>query len=68
MALNDLLPELYKLSREEMLEAIRILQNKVDHNGESMPQTTYEVWSPQITPETARLLLNMLQDDKEKHG
>ena len=70
MALNDLLPELLRLSHEEKLHAIEILQDEVAHE-DNPPNSTYasfEVWSPQVTPETARELLDMLREDKAKHG
>jgi len=67
MPLNILLPELLKLTREEKVEAIKILQQEVGHS-EQTQSAGYEVWSPQISPEGARQLLNMLKEDKEKRG
>jgi hypothetical protein len=70
MTLRELLPELLKLTHEEMIEAIQILQREVtiDEYNQLKSDTFYEIWSPQITPETGRQLLNMLQEDKKKNG
>ena len=70
MPLNDLLPELLKLTPEEMVQAIEILRNEITHHQPTptTSQTIYEIWSPQVTPETARQLLDMLHEDTAKHG
>jgi len=70
MSLNDLLPELLKLTPEEMLQAIAILQKRIADEQPTNPVSRggLEVWSPQIAPETARELLEMLQEDAEHHG
>ncbi len=70
MALRDLLPELLQLNREEMIQAIEILQRRVTSSvtEPSVEAVVYEVWSPTITLETARILQDVLDEDKEKHG
>jgi len=69
MSLQELLPELYKLTPEEMAQAIEILQKHMTELNPTNPHidATYEIWSPQITPETARQLLDMLEKDAAKH-
>ncbi len=70
MTLNDLLPELLQLNREEMVQAIEILKRQVAANDTSQitDNLEYEVWSPTIAPETARVLQDLLREDKEKHA
>ncbi len=65
MSLNDLLPALLKLSHEEKVQAIKILQDEVHDKGQTqdISGAAYEVWSPQITPETGRILLDLLRED-----
>jgi hypothetical protein len=69
MTLNDLLPELLKLNRDEMVEAIEILKRRVaaQETSQIVDDAVYEVWSPTITLETARILYEVLQEDQEKH-
>ena len=70
MTLNDLLPELLKLTRDEQVEAIKILQHEVSEkqSTQSGADVLYEFWSPQITPEGSKILMDMLREDKKKHG
>jgi hypothetical protein len=69
MTLNELLPELLKLKREEMVQAIDILQRQVNANtGEIVDKAVYEVWSPTITLEAAAILQEVLNEAKEKRG
>jgi hypothetical protein len=70
MSLHDLLPELLKLTPEEMGQAIEILQNHLtrDQSTPTAPVTSYEVWSPQITPAVARQFLEMLAEDTAKYS
>ncbi len=70
MALKDLLPELLQLNRDEMIQAVEILKRQINSTvaeptGEEI---VYEVWSPAITLETARILQEVLAEDKEEHG
>ncbi len=70
MSLNKLLPELLKLNRDEMAQAIAILQqqiNKAHDEPQIVDSATYEVWSPTITPETAGILQEVLQEAKDRH-
>jgi hypothetical protein len=69
MTLNDLLPELLKLNRDEMVEAVEILKRQIvaKESSQIVDGAVYEVWSPTITPETARILYEVLQEDQEKH-
>ena len=70
MSLNELMPELLKLNRDEMLQAIEILQREVAESDKAKitEEVVYEVWSPTITPETASILEDVLRQAKEKHG
>jgi hypothetical protein len=70
MALRDLIPDLLKLSHDEMVQVIKILQDEIGQENQqySLLSAEYEVWSPQISPETAREILNMIQEDKTTHG
>jgi hypothetical protein len=62
MTLNDLLPELLKLNREEMTQAIEILQQHIHQDMtsvkavDSLEGATLEVWSPTISLDAARIL------------
>jgi hypothetical protein len=66
MTLNELLPDLLKLSRDEKLQAIEILKRDVisTNNSEITPGTGYEVWSPFDSAATAFELLQMLNSKK----
>jgi hypothetical protein len=70
MSLNDLLPELLKLDRDEIVKAIEILQHQLAGNAESqiVDGAKYEVWSPTIPLETANILQEVLREAKAKHG
>ncbi len=70
MSLNDLLPELLKLNRNEMIRAIDISQRHLAANDTAQVEdgAVYEVWSPAITPETAGILQEVLKEAKEGHG
>jgi hypothetical protein len=69
MSLNDLLPELLKLNREEMAEAIKILQQQVVSEPTAQIQSgSYEVWSPTITLEAAAILQDVLKEANERDG
>jgi hypothetical protein len=70
MSLNDLMPELLKLNRDEMIQAIEILKRQVNSKEQTQiaENVSYEVWSPSITPETASILREVLKEDKAKHG
>lgn len=70
MSLNELLPELLKLNRDEMVQVIEILKHQVITNDKAriVDGALYEVWSPAITLETAGILQDLLREDKEKRG
>jgi len=73
MTLNDLIPELLKLNRDETVQAIDVLQRHLtetpgNEQGQIVEGAVYEVWSPTITPETAGILQEVLKAAKEKYG
>ncbi|MHB8628489.1 MAG: hypothetical protein ACYDBJ_26190 [Aggregatilineales bacterium] len=70
MSLNELLPEILKLNHDEIVQAIEILKRELaaNDNAQIEDRAVYEVWSPAITPETARILQEVLRKAKEKHG
>lgn len=70
MPLKDLIPELLKLDREEMVQAIEILQRQVTttETAKIVDGAVYEVWSPTITLETATILQEVLKEAKDQHG
>lgn len=69
MALKDLLPELLQLNRDEMIQAVEILQRRIDSTVEepASEAVVYEVWSPTITLETALILREVLNEDNATH-
>jgi hypothetical protein len=69
MALKDLLPELLQLNRDEMIQAVEILKRQLDSTMEEPSGETivYEVWSPTITLEAARILQEVLDEDQAAH-
>jgi len=69
MTLNELLPNLLKLNHDDMLQAIEILKYEVgleepakDVCSQALGAASYEVWSPQITLETAHILQGLLHE------
>lgn len=66
MALKDLLPELLQLNRDEMIQALEILKRQLDSTAEEPTREAivYEVWSPTITLEAARILEEVLGEDQ----
>jgi hypothetical protein len=67
MSLQDLLPELLKLNREEKVQAIEILKQQItDDVPQFVEGVGYEVWSPYNSPETAFELLQMIKEDEEQ--
>ncbi len=65
MTLSELLPELLKLNRQEMVQVIQVLQRQVEASA-APEAASYEVWSPQITAEGASILQEMLNEAKRK--
>jgi len=64
MSLETVLAELAKLTREEKAQILKMIQDEIGQSA----QSSCEVWSPQITPEGARQLLNLLQEDKQANN
>ena len=73
---SDTAERLQRIAEAEHRSVEAVLRSALDsytasaERGEINPILVagYEVWSPQISPESARELLTMLQEDKEKHG
>jgi hypothetical protein len=67
MTLNELIPELLKLSRDEKLKAIELLQRDINTNESPIRDgAVYEVWSPYNSEQTAFELLQMIEEDKKQ--
>lgn len=70
MTLQELLPELSKLSIADKVEIIKRLSQEVaQQSAVFVPGAVYEVWSPYDSGEAATQLQKMLDDyKKEQHG
>jgi len=69
MTLQELLPELSKLTVIDKVEVIKILTQEVAHQSAVfVPGAIYEIWSPYDSPAAAAQLQKMLDDYREKQN
>lgn len=69
MISNELLETLQKLNRVDKLRVIQLLAEDLaaDEAAFLTSGATYEVWSPYDASSAAESLLNLLDEDREKH-
>jgi len=66
MSLEQLVHELHSLSRVDKLRVVQLLVNDLaaDEAAGVLTQAQYEVWSPADSGDAARVLLQMLEEDR----
>ena len=67
MISEHLLEELRHLNRVEKLHVIQMLLNHITQEEEILTGTEYEVWSPYDAPGAAAILMEMLEEDRQRN-
>ena len=66
MISNELLEELQKLDRVDKLRIIQMLVNQITEKEAVLTATDYELWSPYDAPGAAAILMEMLEEDRQR--
>ena len=67
MISEHLLEELRQLNRAEKLRVVQLLVNQIAEEEAILVGTEYEVWSPYDAPGAAAILMDMLEEDRQRN-